>query len=50
VYTEDKNLVGNYTLALIGTYDQGKGSQSYTMKVKFNVTLELPAKTYVPEI
>ena len=50
MHTEDINLVGNYTLSLLGTYDTGKGTRSHTLKVKFNVTLELPAKTYLPEI
>lgn len=45
---DDLSLVGNYTLALQGTYGFSNGEDSRTDYVYFKVTLKEPPRTYVP--
>ena len=42
-------MVGNYTVALAGAFEFSNGADSKTEYVYFNVSLEAPTRTYVPD-
>ena len=42
-------MVGNYTVALAGAFEFSNSADSKTEYVYFNVSLEAPTRTYVPD-
>ena len=50
MYTENLKLAGNYTLALVGTFGIKKTKLNNQKLVEFNITLNTPPRTFVPEV